>query len=32
LQPHQPHQAIELGLTEAENDNVIAAFIHPFKR
>jgi sterol desaturase/sphingolipid hydroxylase (fatty acid hydroxylase superfamily) len=30
--PAQAHEVIELGLAEAENDNVMAALIHPFKR
>jgi sterol desaturase/sphingolipid hydroxylase (fatty acid hydroxylase superfamily) len=31
-QPRQAHRHIELGLTEAENDNMLAALWHPFKR
>ena len=30
--PAQAHDVIELGLEEAENDNFIAALMHPFKR
>ena len=31
-QPRQAHRHIELGLAEAENDNMLAALWHPFKR
>ena len=30
--PHQTHEVIDLGLADAEDDNFLAALMHPFKR
>jgi len=32
LEPAQAHEAIDLGLADAENDDFLAALKHPFKR